>query len=137
MTTDHQMAAMYAAQQEVIVALNEVGEVDLAGRLERCATARRERRGGDGWPHICRSAACVWCRRPMIRSWWYGMCQWTAEATTWSLATIPLHLSAGLPDAFAGCDVGCAMCAIERRGIGIDGATCAALVWPAVITRHW
>src|ERR1700733_12079766 len=26
-------------------------------------------------------------------------CQWTAEATIWSLAIIPLHLSAGLPDA--------------------------------------
>jgi hypothetical protein len=34
----------------------------------------------------------------MIRSWWNGMCQWTAAATT-SLAIIPLHLSAGLPDA--------------------------------------
>ena len=20
---------------------------------------------------------CVWCRRPMIRSWWNGMCQWS------------------------------------------------------------
>src|ERR1700733_6963244 len=36
--------------------------------------------------------------RPMIRSWWNGMCQWTAAATT-SLAITPLHLSAGLPDA--------------------------------------
>src|ERR1700733_10230719 len=36
--------------------------------------------------------------RPMIRSWWNGMCQWTAAATT-SLAIIPLHSSAGLPDA--------------------------------------
>jgi hypothetical protein len=36
------MATMYAAQQQVIVALTEVGEVDLAGRLERCMTARRE-----------------------------------------------------------------------------------------------
>jgi hypothetical protein len=35
----------------------------------------------------------------MIRSWWYGMRQWTAEATAWSLAIIPLHFSAGLPDA--------------------------------------
>src|ERR1700733_16014389 len=36
--------------------------------------------------------------RPMIRSWWNGMCQWTAAATT-SLAIIALLLSAGLPDA--------------------------------------
>ena len=73
MTTDRQMAMMYAAQQEVIAALQVIGEPDLADRLERCMTVRRDRRGGDGWPHICRSAACVWCRRPMIRSWWYGM----------------------------------------------------------------
>jgi hypothetical protein len=100
MTTDHQMAAMYAAQQEVIVALTEAGEPDLADRLERCATARHERHGGDGWPYSCRSAACVWCRRPMIRGWWAGMCQWSAEATaTSSLAIIPLHFSDGLPDA--------------------------------------
>ena len=71
----------------------------LAYRLERCVQARRERHGGDGWPFTCRSAACVWCRRPMIRSWWNGMCRWSAEATTWSLAIIPLHSSAGLTDA--------------------------------------
>ena len=93
------MATMYATQKQVIVVLRSIGEPDLADRLERCMTARRDRRGGDGWPFTCRSAACVWCRRPMIRSWWNGMCQWSAEATTWSLAVIPLHLSAGLPDA--------------------------------------
>jgi hypothetical protein len=99
MTTDHQMTMMYAAQQQVIVALTEVGEVDLAGRLERCMTARRERRGGDGWPFTCRSAACVWCRPSLMRGWWNGVCRWSAEATTSSLAIIPLHSSAGLPDA--------------------------------------
>jgi hypothetical protein len=99
MTTDHQMATMYAAQQEVIVALAEVGEHDLADRLERCMTARHERRGGDGWPYSCRSVACVWCRRPMIRSWWAGMCQWSAEAATSSLATIPVQSPSGLRDA--------------------------------------
>ena len=85
------MATMYAAQQEVIAALRSIGEPDLADRLERCMTARRERRGGDGWPFTCRSAACVWCRRPMIRSWWNGMCQWSAAATS-SLAIIPIAL---------------------------------------------
>jgi hypothetical protein len=55
------MAMMYATQQQVIVALTEVGEVDLAARLERCMTGRRERRSGSGWPHICRSAVCAWC----------------------------------------------------------------------------
>jgi hypothetical protein len=99
MTTDHQMATMYAAQQQVIVALTEVGEVDLADRLDRCMTARHERRGGDGWPFTCRSAACVWCRRPMMRSWWHGLRGWSAEATTWSLAIIPMNSPAGLPDA--------------------------------------
>src|ERR1700693_5429760 len=99
MTTDHQMATMYAAQQEVIAALRGIDEPDLADRLERCMTARRDRHGGDGWPFSCRSAACGWCRRPLIRSWWNGMCQWSAEATTWSLAIIPPHSSAGMTDA--------------------------------------
>ena len=93
------MAMMYAAQQEVIVALRRIGEPDLADRLERCMTARRERRGGDGWPFTCRSAACVWCRRPMIRSWWNGMCRMDGRRATSSLAIIPINSSAGLPDA--------------------------------------
>jgi hypothetical protein len=92
------MAMMYAAQQEVIAALYVIGEVDLADRLERCMTARRDRRGGDGWPFSCRSAACVWCRPAMIRGWWNGMCQWSAEATAWSLAIIRIDSSAGLRD---------------------------------------
>jgi hypothetical protein len=99
MTTDHQMPMMYATQQQVVVALTEIGEVDLADRLERCMTARRERRGSDGWPFTCRSAACVWCRRAMIRGWWNGMCQWTAEAATSSLAIIPVHSPEGLHNA--------------------------------------
>ena len=99
MTTAHQMAMTYTAQQQVIAALCGIDEPDLAARLEHCMTARRERRGGDGWPFTCRSAACVWCRAPMVRSWWNGMCRWSAEATKWSLAIIPLHSSAGLPDA--------------------------------------
>jgi hypothetical protein len=99
MTTDHQMTTMYAAQEAVIVALRGIDEAGLADRLERCMTARHERCGGDGWPFTCRSAACVWCRRPMIRSWWNGMCHWSAAATTWSLATIPVHSPEGLCDA--------------------------------------
>lgn len=99
MTTDRQMELAYAAQHEVIVTLRSIGEPDLAARLERCMTARRERCGCDGWPFTCRSAACVWCRRAMIRGWWFGMCGWSAEAATSSLAIIPLHLSAGLPNA--------------------------------------
>jgi hypothetical protein len=98
MTTDHQMATKYAAQPEVIAALYRIGEVDLAGRLERCMTTRRDRRGGDGWPFTCRSAACAWCRRAMIRAWWNGMCRWSAGAAS-SLAIILVHSPVGLLDA--------------------------------------
>ena len=93
------MAMACTAQQQVITALHGIGDHNLADRLARCMIARRERRGGDGWPYSCRSPACAWCRRPVISGWWNGMRQWTAEATTWSLAIIPLHSSAGLPDA--------------------------------------
>jgi hypothetical protein len=62
-------------------------------------TARRERHHDDGWPFTCRSAACAWYRRPMSPAWWAGMRQWSAEAATSSLGVIPLHSSAGLPDA--------------------------------------
>jgi hypothetical protein len=99
MTTDRQMAKAYAVQEEVIAALRSIGDLNLAERLEDCTTTRLARHSRSGWPHICRSAACVWCRRPMMRAWWNGIRQWTAEATTRSLAITPLHLSAGLPDA--------------------------------------
>ena len=98
MTTHCEMELAYTAQQQVIVALRGIDETDLADRLVRCTTARRERRGDDGWPITCRSAACVWCRPPLIRAWWFGMCQWSAAAAS-SLVVIPLHSSAGLPDA--------------------------------------
>jgi hypothetical protein len=103
MTTDHQMEMAYAAQEEVIVALTEVGEVDLADRLERCMTARHDRRGGDGWPFTCRSAACVWCRPPLIRGWWNGMCRWSAEAaTTWVINPDRVHGQGDLGGVMAG-----------------------------------
>ena len=41
------MAIMYAAQEATIDALRGIGDPDLADRLERCTTARRERRGGE------------------------------------------------------------------------------------------
>jgi hypothetical protein len=44
---------LFAAQQEVSVALQSIGELDLAARLNRCMMARRERRNGDGWPRTC------------------------------------------------------------------------------------
>src|ERR1700680_3753588 len=83
MTTDHQMATMYAAQQEVIVALTEVGDPDLADRLDRCMTGRRDRRRcGGGWPYSCRSVAGGGWRRALLRGGWHGMRQWSAAATS-------------------------------------------------------
>jgi hypothetical protein len=96
MTTQREMEMACTAQQEVIVALRSTGEVDLADRLEGCMIARRQRHYGDGWPRTCRSAGCVWCRRAMIRGWWNGMCQWSAEAATSSLVIIRVHSPEGL-----------------------------------------
>jgi hypothetical protein len=62
MTPNRQMATIHTAQQDVIAALHAISEHNLAGRLESCVAIRRERHHGYGWPRICRSAACVWCR---------------------------------------------------------------------------
>jgi hypothetical protein len=35
----------------------------------------------------------------MIRSWWFGMCHWSADAATSSLAIVRFDSLAGLPDA--------------------------------------
>src|SRR5215472_672232 len=99
MTTDREMAKMYADQEEIISALRAIGELDLADRLERCAAVRWERRHGDSWPRICRTAACAWCRRPMIRSLWHGVCDWSAATGTSSLAILRIDSSTDLPDA--------------------------------------
>ena len=93
------MEMAYIAQQEVIAALRDTGDHDLADRLYRCMTARQQRHYGDGWPYSCRSSACFWCRRAMIRGWWYGICHWSETAATLSLAIIPIRSLAGLPDA--------------------------------------
>jgi hypothetical protein len=98
MTTQRQMAMAYTAQAEVISALRMIGEIDLAIRLELCMNTRLERHHGDGWPHICRSAACVWCRRPMMHGWWAGMRDWSATTAT-SLAIIPIPSPTGLREA--------------------------------------
>jgi hypothetical protein len=69
LTTPHEMEIAYATQQQVIAALYAIGDPDLANRLERCMTARRERHYGDGWPYWrsgrsrtvpprCRADAC-------------------------------------------------------------------------------
>ena len=79
--------------------LSTFGDTDLADRLHRCMTARQQRHYGDGWPYSCRSAACFWCRRAMIRGWWEGMRYWSEAATTSSLAIISIRSPAGLPDA--------------------------------------
>jgi hypothetical protein len=53
MTTEREMEMAYTVQQEVIAALYEIGDTDLAVRLERCMAARQQRHYGDGWPYSC------------------------------------------------------------------------------------
>jgi hypothetical protein len=93
------MEIAYTIQQEVIAILHENGDPDLAARLVRCMNARQQRHYGDGWPYSCRSPACYWCRRAMIRGWWAGIRHWSDAATTSSLAIVSLRSPAGLPDA--------------------------------------
>jgi hypothetical protein len=99
MTTQHEMELSYANQRDVIAILYEIGDSDLADRLQRCMTARQQRHYGDGWPYSCRSPACFWCRRAMIRGWWEGIRYWSEAATTLSLAIIHTRSPIGLPDA--------------------------------------
>ena len=99
MTTAREMEISYTEQQQIITALRDSGNSDLADRLQRCMTARRERHYGDGWPYCCRSSACIWCRRAAIRGWWSGILYWSQAATTSSLAIIPALSPAGLHDA--------------------------------------
>jgi len=82
-------------QQAVVAALRSIGGVDLAARLQHCTIARRSRHNDEGWPFACRSAACVWCRRAMIRGWWAGMRRWSAAGAA-SLAIIPLRSPGGV-----------------------------------------
>ncbi len=93
------MENAYAAQQEVIAVLHGMDDTDLAIRLERCMTARQQRHYGDGWPYSCRSSACFWCRRAMIRGWWSGICYWSEAAAISSLAIISIPSPEGLQDA--------------------------------------
>jgi hypothetical protein len=99
MTTAREMEMAYSDQQQVIAAFHAIGDPDLAGRLQRCMTARQQRHYGDGWPYSCRSPACLWCRRAMIRGWWAGMRYWSEAAATSSLAIIPVQSPSGLQDA--------------------------------------
>jgi hypothetical protein len=98
MTTQREMEISYTKQQQVISLLNKIGHHDLADRLERCMTARQQRHYGDGWPFSCRSPACLWCRRAMVRGWWEGIRYWSDAAPTSSLAIVSLRSPAGLPD---------------------------------------
>jgi hypothetical protein len=98
MTTRQQMKCAIAVQREVIAVLHAMGQTHAADRLRRCMAARQGRRSGGGWPRTCRSAGCAWCRSPLIRAWWSGMCNWSAPTTS-SLAIIPAHSPAGLRQA--------------------------------------
>jgi hypothetical protein len=93
------MEMAYIVQQEIIDALRSIGDAHLAVRLERCMTARHDRHYGDGWPFSCRSSACFWCRRAMVRGWWAGICHWSEAAAISSLAIIPVQSPSGLQDA--------------------------------------
>jgi hypothetical protein len=99
MTTQHEMEMVYVTQAEVIATLCEIGDDDLAIRLQRCMTARRERHYCGGWPYSCRTSACFWCRRAMIRGWWAGMAYWSEAVAASSLAIISVLSPGGLPDA--------------------------------------
>ena len=86
------------AQSRVIAALRASGDSASADRLLRCQMARSARRGGGGgWPWRCRSAGCWACRRPAIRRWWAGLCQWVAPwGAPVSFCKLPLRAGRGL-----------------------------------------
>ncbi len=92
------LAKAEAAQSRVIAALRAAGDSTSADRLLRCQEARAARRSGSGgWPWRCRSAGCWACRRPAIRLWWSGLCQWVAAwGTPVSFCKLPLRAGRGL-----------------------------------------
>ena len=117
------MEKAYAAQQEVIDTLHEIGDPDLAARLERCMMARQQRHCGDGWPYSCRSAGCLWCRRTMIRGWWFGMREWSSASVS-SLAIISVLSPIGVPDAVQRLRRGLRDVRDRTARPGGDGAQC-------------
>jgi hypothetical protein len=94
MTTDRQMAGAVLSQAMVVAALEQVGQTEVAARLRRCADARSGRRSNDGWPWTCRSAGCLWCRRPLIRRWWAGIQAWCPPDGR-TLVIIPVRYGPG------------------------------------------
>lgn len=68
-------SAIEAETDDLVAALRDFGDDDLAGRLWRCQQARKEKvtaqRTGvrTGWPTMCRSVACPSCRRWLGRGW--------------------------------------------------------------------
>lgn len=67
--------AMEQEATDLINALRDLGDEELAGRLWRCQQGRAEKRLAQqagiktGWPAMCRSVACPSCRRWLGRSW--------------------------------------------------------------------
>jgi hypothetical protein len=82
---------------------------------------RQQRHYGDGWPYSCRSPACLWCRRAILRGWWAGMRHWSEAAAISSLAIIPMLSPAGLPDAARRLRGSKGMPVTERHGARRDG----------------
>ena len=68
-------SAIEAEATDLVAALRDLGDDDLAGRLWRCQQARMDKivaqRTGlrTGWPSMCRSVACPSCRRWLGRGW--------------------------------------------------------------------
>ncbi len=90
------LAEAEATQSRVIAALRASGDSTNADRLLRCQMARSARRGG-GWPWRYRSAGCWSCRRPAIRRWWAGLCEWVAAwGAPVSFCKLPLRAGCGL-----------------------------------------
>jgi hypothetical protein len=89
---------------DLITALRDLGDDDLAGRLWRCQRHRIEKKQAQqagirtGWPAMCRSVACPSCRRWLGRTWRERASSrfMEADSTTCSHATIMLACTGDL-----------------------------------------
>ena len=91
MTARRRTLKAAAAQERVIAALVETGDLHIADRLQRCIEAMTSHRNGGGYPWTCRGAGCAWCGRTRARRWWTGLRRWiTSVGAPVSLAVLPL-----------------------------------------------
>lgn len=92
MTTQRKLSIANTTQRKVIATLRIASEQELASALERCMAGRQN---SNGRSRSCRSPGCVWCRQPMIHTWWDVIRDWAAPETS-SLAIIRLLKPTGL-----------------------------------------